>query len=249
MYPSSLNTVWYLPVGRLQILKNWQTCSCHEIILQVTRWIILFSSHNWTPPPCTDREYGIQLFLQLGSALAAQTPTISVCDFETSNGEMPWYPGGGADFLNDYATRSTTTSGVPKDSQDSQVKFLQDWMMADCSIVHNLLQLLWRDTDSHQWKKLSRCSRYRCSASHIPWCFRILCSCHQQPCYSISFQPHACNEHGKNKALGQGMQEHDYHPCVSNQIASLKGSQWLPKVAPLLLLLLTLSYMPPDENW
>ena len=60
---------------------------------------------------------------------------------------------------------------------------------------------------------------------------------------------HACNEHGKNEALGQGMQEHDYHPCVSNQIASLKGSQWLPKVAPLLLLLLTLSYMPPDENW
>ena len=138
---------------------------------------------------------------------------------------------------------------VPKDSQDSQVKFLQDWMMADCSVVHNLLQLLWRDTDSHQWKKLSRCSRYRCSASHIPWCFRILCSCHQQPCHSISFHPHACNEHGKNEALGQGMQEHDYHPCVSNQIASLKGSQWLPKVAPLLLLLLTLSYMPPDENW
>ena len=62
-------------------------------------------------PPCTDRECGIQLFLQLRSGLAAQIPTISIRDFETSNGEMPWYPGGGADFLNDYATRSTTASG------------------------------------------------------------------------------------------------------------------------------------------
>ena len=71
----------------------------------------LIAQLNHPTPPCTDREYGIQLFLQLGSALAAQTPTISVRDFETSNGEMPWYPGGGADFLNDYATRSTTASG------------------------------------------------------------------------------------------------------------------------------------------
>ena len=172
MYPSSLNTVWYLPVGRLQILKNSQTCSCHEIILQVTRWIILFSSHNWTTPPPLVLTENVG-FNSSCSRCAQDSPHKSLPFlYVTSKLQTEKCPG----TPEAEQIFSTTTLHVPQQPAECQRTVrtrkwsfykIGWWLIApSCTICSSCCEGTLTATSGRNFQGAQ--------GNHIPWCFRTL---------------------------------------------------------------------------